>query len=300
MTEETGEPGEPKSGGPAIDAVAAGIGAYAGLRLGSMGGMVAGAAGAPYLAWFMRRSLGELFGDRVCREEEALRTAGESSGLPPDEFSELAGRTERTRFLTDSAIRAAADADWPPSVRAIGRALADGLIHADDTIIDILKLVLPAMTEMTASQVQLLDVMIMSRPQWDGRVTRAERIEDRPWLAETKTTWSAREITAVLPNLEPVLLALIAGLERRGLIEQNDVTAEALARYSENFRNETNRTNPPGPRTSQPQRTQFAPPALHPIQAQRLTPPQSWSPTRLGEQVLGYYELAARPGGQTA
>jgi hypothetical protein len=38
------------------------------------------------------------------------------------------------------------------------------------------------------------------------------------------------------------------------------------------------------------------PPVINSIQARRIAPPPSWSPTALGEQVLGYYELAAEAG----
>jgi hypothetical protein len=64
-------------------------------------------------------------------------------------------------------------------VHALGRALAAGLVQAEDAMIDIPKMVLPAMTEMVAPHRQLLNLMIMSR--WDRspgppRPDRAERL----------------------------------------------------------------------------------------------------------------------------
>jgi hypothetical protein len=37
---------------------------------------------------------------------------------------------------------------------------------------------------------------------------------------------------------------------------------------------------------------QQPPPAINSIEAARIAPTPSWSPTALGKQVLGYYELA--------
>jgi hypothetical protein len=295
MTEATGEPGEPKADGRAIEVLSAGVGAFLGVRLGGADGVVVGAASAPLLAELFRRTRDEIIGDRVRRAEEMLQSAAESSGLPPDEFAERAARSERTRFLADAAVKAAAETDWPPSVRAIGRALAGGLIGADDTTIDIPKLVLPAMTEITASQVQVLELMVMSRPRWDGSKTHAERVDDKSLFRETKNKWSAAEITTVHPNLGPALPALLAGLDRRGLIEPNDNTAEALSKYSQNFRSQANRTPPGALRGAA--RAQNSPPTLTSAAASRIAGVRTWSPTRLGEQVLGYYELAARPDG---
>jgi hypothetical protein len=96
---------------------------------------------------------------------------------------------------------------------------------------------------------------------------------------------------AALPSLEPVLGSVIGTLERHGLIEQNDSTAEALIKFSQAIRDETNRKNPPGRKIGLGHMQQ-QPPVLNFIQAQQVAPLQTWSPTDLGKQVLGYYELA--------
>ena len=88
---------------------------------------------------------------------------------------------------------------------------------------------------------------------------------------------------------------MIGALQRHGLIEQNDSTAEALTKFSETLRDETNRRNPPGRKVGFGH-VQQPPPLINSIQAQQVAPPRSWSPTDLGKQVLGYYELAAESG----
>jgi WhiB family transcriptional regulator, redox-sensing transcriptional regulator len=224
-------------------------GAVAGYQLGGPAGAAIGGAAVPYLTAMFQKSADELRSDRTRRAEEMLRAAGEAAGLPPDPLAERASRSPRTRFLTDAAIQAAADTFWPHGVRALGRALAAGLVLAEDAVIDIPKMVMPAMTEMTAPHVQLLDLMVMCR--WDSSVTRrgAERIDNpaTAHLAHIKSEWTAWEMKAALPSLEPVLGSVIGTLERRGLIERNDSTPGALTKFSEVIQQETNRRNPPGP-----------------------------------------------------
>lgn len=302
MTDESREPGEEGPGDLAIPALASVAGAGLGYLLHGADGAMVGGGSIPYLAMMLRRSVDDILADRARRAEEMLQSAGEAAGLPPYEFAELTRRSARARFLTDSAIQAAADTFWPPGVSALGRALAAGLIEGDDTTIDIPKMILPAMTEMVAPHLQLLDLLVMCR--WNGlagarRADRAKRIDDpaTAYLANTKSVWTARQIEFVRPTLAPALSALIGTLERRGLIEQNDNTAEALTRYSETFRKESNRTNRPGRQVGLGD-MQNSPPAINSIQARGLAPERSWSPTTLGEQMLGYYELAADASNQ--
>lgn len=301
MTESPQQPGEADSSGLVIPALASALGTGAGYRLGGVGGALAGGYAVPYLTAFLQKLADELRADRTSRAEEMLQAAGKTSGLAPDELAERARWSSRTRFLTDAAIQAAADTLWPPGVRGLGRALAAGLIQSEDATIDIPKMVLPAMTAMVASHVQLLDLMVMCR--WDGSVLErgAERIDTpgREHLAHVKSDWSAWQIKAALPVLEPVLGSVIGALERYGLIEQNDSTAEALTKFSETFRDETNRVNPPGRKVGLGY-VQQQPPVLNPMLAQRMAPPPTWSPTDLGKQVLGYYELAADADNGTA
>jgi hypothetical protein len=297
MTDQAGSSGEAGSRGLAIAAISSAAGAAVGYQLGGPGGAAIGAAAAPYLAALIEKSADELQADRTSRAEEMLRAAGDAAGLSPDQFAEQVSRSPRTRFLTAAAIQAAADTFWPPSVRALGRALAEGLVQAEDTAIDIPKMILPAMTQMVAPHLQLLDLMVMCR--WDNSMAGrgAQRI-DAPataHLAHIKSEWTARQMKAALTPLEPVLQSVIGTLERHGLIEQNDSTPEALTKFSQAIRDETARKNPPGRKVGLGH-IQQQPPVLNPIQAQRVAPPPSWSPTDLGKQVLGYYELAAEAG----
>jgi hypothetical protein len=265
-----------------VSALGSGAGALAGYQLGGAGGAAIGGAAAPFLIALFQKAADELWADRTGRAEEMLRSAGEAAGMDPHQFADQARQSPRTRFLSESAIQAAADTYWPPGVRALGRALAAGLIQAEDAIIDIPKMVLPAMTEMVAPHVQLLDLLVMCR--WDGSLqregVRGPRRIDSPhdeYLAHIKSEWTAGQMSAAAPSLAPVLGSVIGALERHGLIKQNDSTAEALTKYSKAIQRRPAKSRS----------------VINSIEAERIAPPPSWSPTALGEQVLGYYELAA-------
>jgi hypothetical protein len=170
--------------------------------------------------------------------------------------------------------------------------LVAGLDQTDAAVIDIPKMVLPAMTEMVASHLRLLELMVMWR--WDDSLRQtgcreAVRIDapEMGYFAHIKSAWTARQMKSAVPSLEPILGSLIGALERHGLIDRNDSTAEALTKFSEASSRETERRNPVTRGNSQQR-----PPVISSLEAKRIAPEPSWSPTALGEQVLGYYDLA--------
>ena len=260
----------------APDAIAGAVSVAGGYYLGGYDGAVIGAATTPYLALVMRKSA--LFvADRVRRINEALRAAAEDLGLTAEEFAEFSSRSERARFLTDEAMKAAEATDWPEGVRAIGRALAAGLREPDDGL-NIPRLVLPVMTELTQEHALLLNLLVMARTRSGGR-SEPQWVEDHPELADTRSEWPAGSIKAALPDLEPVLPALIGTLETHGLIERADELVDALDKFA-----------------GQVEQTLYRRPQM----SQRIlrndidqsVPPPTWSPTDLGKQVIGFYEIA--------
>jgi hypothetical protein len=176
-------------------------------------------------------------------------------------------------------MKAAGETNWPADVRAIGKALAAGLL-ADDEPINIPRLILPAMTEMTDAHVRLLDLLVMARP-WNVGQTEPRRVEKEPHLANARSEWRLDYIKAAYPQLNPVLSNLIGTLERVGLIERNDRTTAALSKYSEAVKSANAR--PRGSRIAQ------SPPAsVSASGISGLVPQESWSPTALGRQVLAF------------
>jgi hypothetical protein len=191
---------------------------------------------------------------------------------------------------------------WPPRVSALGRALADGLIAADDARVDLVQLVLPAMAEMDRMHVSMLELLVnwipvdtvgapdSKRPWNEARVVDASY----PWTAGSRI-WSAAQIGRARPRLLPALTSVIGTLERHGFADQHDHTPNLLARYSEQIRQDSERHGPrPGQRITT---MTMLPATMSELAAQRLAHPPSWSPTELGEQVLGYYQFAAAEPG---
>jgi len=83
---------------------------------------------------------------------------------------------------------------------------------------------------------------------------------------------------------------VIGTLERHDLIERNDSTPGGLTKFSEVIQQETNGRNPPGRKVGLGQ-VQQSPPVISSMQAEQIAPPPSWTPTDLGKQVLGFYEV---------
>jgi hypothetical protein len=275
----------------AIQALAAGGSTLAGYLLGGADGALVGGAATPYLTVLISRARDEVFGDRRRRANTMLESAAEAADMTAEELAEAASRSEDARFLADAALKAATETVWPPGVRALGRALAAGLIADDDTIIDVPTMVLPAMTEMRSPHVQMLELLVMYR--WQSGPQRIDG--HRSYLANIPSEWTTQQIIQARPPIEPVFGAVTGTLDRYGLIRQNDQTGETLARYSEQLEKDFRRAN----RSNQSNRplTKVNPPRSIPeMRARDIPPEQTWSPTPLGEQVLKYYDQAGSLG----
>jgi hypothetical protein len=293
-------PEEPAAPGLAVTALAGGIGAAAGYYAGGPGGAALGTAATPYLAVFFQKTVHALWTDRTRRAEKMMETAVKTAGLPPEQFAERAGESEQTRFLTEKAIQAAADTIWPDGVRAIGRALAAGLLAKDKPEMDIRQRVLGVMKDLDELHVSLLELLVRYEPEarHDGLLAIPHRFPsyvntflggDRPdnpkvWSAGRRT-WTTRQICVVRPQLQPVLTSLLGELRESGLAQGNDTAPDAIKQLSDNLTKQVNR------QAGQMQRG----PQMKPITLQqptiRLTEP-TWSPTELGEKILAFYAEA--------
>jgi gas vesicle protein len=127
----------------AIRAAADAVVFLAGARLGGVDGAALAVAVTPYAEKFLRRALGEFKQDAQRRVTEMLESTAEASKCNAEELADRIGDSERTRLLTASATAAAVNSAWPPKVHALGRALADGLIAADEAEANIADLVIP-------------------------------------------------------------------------------------------------------------------------------------------------------------
>jgi hypothetical protein len=213
-------------------------------------------------------------------------------GWTDEELAARAERSQQTRMLYGAAAEAAAKTAWPPKVIALGRVLAQGLL-ADGDEIDLVQYALAAMTEMERIHVELLELQVEFTavvhvdPQEQIRL-----VETAKWTSEEMSTWGPIPwpedvILAARPRLRPVFEGLIGLLEGYGLVRGTGDTLNRLeqlsrgqkeirARFAAESRMGRTSTNPPPP----------APPVITKLS-------RTWSPTRLGKEVLCFSAVAA-------
>jgi hypothetical protein len=233
---------------------------------------------------FARQVWDEVTPDAQRRQGEMLGAAADAAGQDLEGLAGMIGQSERTRLMAGIAMTGAARSAWPPKVYGLGRALADGLIAADEAQINLADLVLPAMTDMDRPHVSLLELLVRWIPdQVVGQPLGLRAHEELPYAPGEawhvgQRAWTASQIGDVRPALRPAVTSLIGTLLRHGLAAQNDNIPGVLTKYAEEINKHLGSEY--SSRMSEPT-------------IRRIVPPPSWSPTELGERVLGYYRLAA-------
>jgi hypothetical protein len=268
--------------------------AVPGAVLGAAGARIGGPEGAalagvllPYGVDFFGKVLAEFGQDAQRRAGDMMGSAAEALDCGPDELAEKAVESERARLLTTTATFGAAQTVWPPRVRALGRALAEGLIAQDEDKIYLIDMALAAMTEMERPHVVLLELLacyvpILVEDRWTTTPYSPEPNPQGEPRQPDGRAWQTRAILAARPQLTPAIRGLIETLVRHGLIYERDRTTEAFRRYSTSLVSYQRRLA---------QRTQRGGPGLPDSPGIPDAPPR-WSPTPFGEQVLNYYREA--------
>ena len=282
-----------------VRAVADAATVLAGARLGGVGGAVIAAAATPYTEEFLKRALEEFRPDVQRRTTQMLEVAAKACEREANELAELISSSERTRLLTANAMAAAAGTAWPSKVYALGRALADGLLAADEAAINVADLAIPAMADMERPHVALLELLVRWKPdeasRWSSGMQEARQEYDDLWLGWQvgARSWTTQQIETVRPMLRPVLTSLLGTLQRHGLADQNDQTPRLLEHFSKELHRQTVRrgSGPEAPRSGD---GTLLPPTISTATMNMLAPAPSWEPTELGERILEYYQLAAR------
>jgi hypothetical protein len=267
-------------------AAAAAGGAFAGLVVGGPVGAIAGAALGPLLEPFAQHVWNELHSDAQRRQGEALAAAAEDMGGDPQELERLVLASDGSRLQAGIALSAAARTTWPPKVRALGRALAAGLMATDDARIDTEPLVMAALADVEFPQASLLELLTCHWPRFtrEGGFTAEPfsapaRDASAPWAAGQRI-WLERDIGLARPTLRAVLPSLLGTLQRHGLATQSDNPGDPLGRTGRALQQrfisdlaDRRRTGAGDPA-----------PGLGAIEA--YAPAGSWMPTELGEEVL--------------
>lgn len=304
--EEYDDDPEAVAPGLAVTALAGGITGAAGYVAGGPGGAALASAATPFLAVLLQKTVNAFWSDRSRRAETMLETAAETAGLSQEQFTERAGESEQTRFLTEKALQAAADTIWPEGIRAIGRAYAAGLLAKDKPVMDVRQRVLGIMKDLDELHVSLLELLVRHEPYIEQNGVRAipHRIPsymntygggDRPgnpkFWSIGRRKWTTRLICAVRPDLQSVLPSLLGELRESGLAQENEIVPDAIKRLSDDLMKQVNR------QAGQMQRSK----QNKPITLQQSTirlPEPTWSPTELGEKILGFYAEAGAEDSQ--
>jgi hypothetical protein len=307
----------------AVGTLAGGVTGVVGYAVGGLDGAVVANAATPYLAAMFHKVVSPVWADRSRRADAMLETAAEAAELSPEQLAERAGESEETRYLTDKAIQAAANTIWPEGIRAIGRAYAAGLLAKEKPVLDIRLRVLGIMQDLDEMHVSLLELLVKYErttkynpdvqrhelvaiahrfPSYHDRSMGGERPGNPKVWSVGRRKWRTVEISAVRPHLGLVLGSLLGELRASGLVEENDTAPDAIEQLGKQVTQQMNRQ---AGQMSTGQRVQQ-------INASSVTPnryqlsEQTWSPTELGEKILGFYAEAgsedshAAPDSQSA
>jgi hypothetical protein len=228
-----------------------------------------------------------------------LSVAAEEAECDEEQLDELIGASEASRLQTGLAMDAAQRTVWPEKVRALGRALAEGLL-ADEDQVDIQTQALGVMADLERLHVILLELLVkyepdFSRsgvaatphrfPSYENRFGGGDRPDNPKIWSIGRREWSVPQICAVLPQLRPIVTTLLGTLQRHGLAAEIDSSPAAIKQFSEDLVKQVSQ------RARQVQRGgQAKPLTLRPTTVTGAEP--IWAPTEWGEKILDYYRLA--------
>jgi hypothetical protein len=290
----------------AVNTLAGAVTGAGGYAIGGLPGALVGSSAPPFLALLFRTTVGPWWADRARRAEKMLETAAEMTGLSPEELAARAAESEQTRFLTDRAVKAATNTIWPEGIRAIGRAYAAGLLAKDKPVMNIRLRALGIMEDLDEMHVRLLELLVRYEPEmrFDGVKAIPQQVPsyvdmgaasgdpDNPvgWSIGRRK-WTTKQINGVAPDLQQVLTSLLGELREGGLVQENDTAPDAFKRLSANVAKQVNDQAGQMRRRNQ----------VGPINLQPATIPSgdpTWSPTELGEKILGFYAEAGAEDSQ--
>jgi hypothetical protein len=189
-------------GGLAAAAAASVAGAAAGLAVPVAGGVAA--VGVQALVNFVGRG-------HERRQQKALMmvdVATSAGDTTAEELLDRADSDDGRIELTMRALAAAARATSDAKIRAIGRALATGVLAADDAIVQHEIYVIDALDRLEAPHVKVLDILSATRvPQVSGQLYKTVEL-----------AWPVPAIASKYPQAGAALPSLLATLVSIGAI----------------------------------------------------------------------------------
>lgn len=218
-------------------AAAAGLGALVGATVAGPGGAVLGGAAGAMLEPVMRQVWDELASDSQASARQVLAEASSYSSKTPHEFADRIRQDEERRLLGGIAFAAGSRTRNKDKIRALGRALADGVLADDDARLDETRLILRAMDDLEAPHITALDLLVNYRPGtiWMGEQTQPpRRIENEPSAhgrPDTRSRWRVLELEFARPGYRGSIQSLLGTLQRHGLAVSEQDVKGVLDRY---------------------------------------------------------------------
>jgi hypothetical protein len=195
--------------------VAAAVGAGFGVAVGGPSGAIVGAAIEPGLAMLLHRVIQELSGLRSASAAQMLGGAARRLGRAPVDMIEDALSQPRHAQLLGEAVQAAARTVNEQKLRALSRALANGLSH-DETRLDEEQLVLSALAEVDTPHIKLL---IQLGPERSRSRTTSSNLRSRTAPSRGRT---AASLANACNMSEPAARAALSVLQRAGLAARDE------------------------------------------------------------------------------
>jgi hypothetical protein len=270
---------------------AAGLGAFFGLVIPGGAGIAAGAALGVGLGPLMAKIRAEWSRDQQRNGHILVESACESSNRSAQDLFALISESPKTRLLFNQALRAATETAWEGKIRALGRAMVQGLVSSDQAVIDTTEKIERAIADINQPELCLLEFLTCYAPRGLGkdaipiRVNVPEyglSVKPEPSWSAGHRKWTAEQIERRRPRLRPVMQSLFGTLERHGLIKWNSNSDDNLHKLLEELQRASTIRPAPGYNSVN----------FSPFRYINLSPDASTcEPTELGEQVyLQFYK----------
>lgn len=207
----TGGDDEPEKSNDLVARTAGGLGGAALGLLGAMlfgpPGALIGSAASPLLT-DGAKGLGRVLRRRLERTQQAIDAATEFSGRNFDDLVEVASDDDRRLEIIGQALQGAALSKDGATIRALGRALAQGVLADDDARVDESLRIVSTLAALDPIDVKVLDRMCEPGSSW--------------FIRGTSNNLNRRSVTGEIPEAEPVVDHVIARLSQLGLVTRPD------------------------------------------------------------------------------
>jgi hypothetical protein len=181
-------------------------GALVGLALGGPAGAIAGAAVEPVLEAVVSETLAR----RRARGQRALAVAAAEAAIAPEELLQRILRDERLLDLAAAVVAAASETMLESKIRTLGRALATGVLAADNAVVDEQRFLVDTLAVLEAPHLRVLHQLSIEHEGY-GSATSSEG-------RRRAYGWSIGDLSAQLPGLTLVLRPVLRILAGRELI----------------------------------------------------------------------------------